>query len=61
MVDDDKVAFPEILGAYDAVSSWIDAQGLAVADAPREVYFTDFPAAAPQDEACDVAFPIQAR
>jgi effector-binding domain-containing protein len=57
----EQVVFPEIMGAYDAVSKWIDAQGLAVADAPREVYFTDFMAAAPGDEVCDVAFPIQAR
>jgi hypothetical protein len=57
----EQVVFPEILGAYESVSKWIDAQELAVADAPREVYFTDFMAAAPGDEACDVAFPIQAR
>jgi hypothetical protein len=57
----DQVAFPEILSGYDAVSRWIDAQGLAIADAPREVYFTDFMAAAPTDEVCDVAFPVQAR
>ena len=57
----EQVAFPEILGAYDAVATWIDAQGLAVAAGPREVYFTDFVAAAPGDEVCDVAFPIRAR
>jgi len=57
----EQVAFPQILGAYDAVSTWIDAQGLAVAAGPREVYFTDFVAAGPGDEVCDVAFPIRAR
>ena len=57
----EQVVFPEILGAYDAVAKWVDAQGLAVADSPREVYFTDFMAAAPADEACDVAFPIRPR
>ena len=54
----EQVAFPEIMGAYDAVAKWIDGRGLAVADAPREVYFTDFMAAAPEDEVCDVVFPI---
>jgi effector-binding domain-containing protein len=57
----EQVVFPEILGAYDAVAKWVDTHGLAVADAPREVYFTDFMAAAPDDEACDVAFPIRPR
>jgi DNA-binding transcriptional MerR regulator len=53
-----QVEFPQILSAYDGVTCWIEARGLAVADAPREVYFTDFVAAAPDDEVCDVAFPI---
>ena len=30
----------------------------AVAGPPREVYFTDFVAAGPDDEVCDIAFPI---
>jgi effector-binding domain-containing protein len=54
----EQVVFPEILGAYDAVVEWADAQGLAVVGAPREVYFTDFMAASPRDEVCDVAFPV---
>jgi DNA-binding transcriptional MerR regulator len=53
-----QVEFPQILSAFDAVACWIDARGLCVADGPREVYFTDFVAAAPDDEVCDVAFPI---
>jgi len=57
----EQVVFPEILGAYEAVSTWIDGQGLAVAAGPREVYFTDFVEAAPGDEVCDVAFPIRSK
>jgi DNA-binding transcriptional MerR regulator len=53
-----QVEFPQIRSAYDGVAQWIDARGLTVADDPREVYFTDFMAAGPQDEVCDVAFPI---
>jgi DNA-binding transcriptional MerR regulator len=54
-----QVEFPQILSAYDGVAQWIDARGLTVADDPREVYFTDFMAAGPEDEVCDVAFPIR--
>lgn len=53
-----QVAYPQILSAFDAVAQWVAAQGLPVSPAPREVYFTDFGAAAPSDEVCDVAFPI---
>ncbi|MBV9579458.1 MAG: MerR family transcriptional regulator [Chloroflexi bacterium] len=50
--------FPQILSAYDAVTQWIAANTLNVAGSPREVYFTDFHAAAPTDEVADIAFPI---
>ncbi len=53
-----QVEFPYILLAYDSVHQWVHAEGLSVAAAPREVYFTDFLAAGPADEVCDVAFPI---
>ncbi len=54
-----QVEYPQILSAYDGVEQWIEARGLAAVDAPREVYFVaDFAAAAPDDEVCDVAFPI---
>jgi DNA-binding transcriptional MerR regulator len=53
-----QVEYPQILSAFDAVSQWISAQGLSNG-APREVYFADFAAAAPTDEVCDVAFPIE--
>ena len=53
-----QVAYPQILSAFDAVAQWVSSQGLPVSSAPREVYFTDFAAAAPTDEVCDIAFPL---
>lgn len=53
-----QVQYPQILSAYDAVAQWIAEQQLSMSAAPREIYFTDFMAAGPDDEACDVAYPI---
>lgn len=53
-----QVAYPQILSAYDAVAQWIKEHGHTIDGGPREVYFTDFMAAKPTDEACDVAFPM---
>ncbi|HEX6681957.1 MAG TPA: MerR family transcriptional regulator [Candidatus Limnocylindrales bacterium] len=53
-----QVEYPQILSAYDAVAQWIATQKLSISASPREIYFTDFPAAAPDDEVCDVAYPI---
>jgi DNA-binding transcriptional MerR regulator len=53
-----QVEFPQILAAYDQVTHWIGEHGLTAVGAPREVYFGDFMAAAPDDEVCEVAFPI---
>lgn len=51
--------FPPAVGeAYGAVAEWIGANGLTIAAAPREVYFTDFDSAGPDDEVIDVAFPV---
>jgi DNA-binding transcriptional MerR regulator len=52
------VEYPQILTAYDAVERWVTSNGIAMTGAPREVYFTDFMAAGPNDEVCDIAFPI---
>jgi hypothetical protein len=41
------------------VAQWASARGLTADGSPREVYFTDFDAAGPGDEVCDVAFPIR--
>ena len=54
-----QVEYPQILSAYDAVAQWINQHGHTVEGAPREVYFTDFLAAKPADEVCDVAFPMR--
>ncbi|WP_327006061.1 MerR family transcriptional regulator [Dactylosporangium sp. NBC_01737] len=53
-----QVGYPQILSAFDAVAQWVSSQGLPVSSSPREVYFADFGAAAPSDEVCDVAFPL---
>lgn len=52
-----QVVFPKILDAYAAVDSWITEQGHEIAGSSREVYFTDFSQAGPDDEACDIAVP----
>ncbi len=54
-----QVAFPQILSAFDAVAQWIKENDRAVTDAPREVYFADWDASGPDDEVCDVAFPMR--
>jgi DNA-binding transcriptional MerR regulator len=53
-----QVEFPQILSAYEAVESWIRSEGKAMTGSPREVYFADWEAAGPNDEVCDIAFPI---
>jgi hypothetical protein len=45
-------------GVYEAIEKWIAANGHAVARAPREIYWTDFPSAAADDEVFDIAFPL---
>jgi hypothetical protein len=54
-----QVGYPQILSAYDAVTAWIRARGSTPEHcAPREVYFADWDAAGPDDEVCDVAYPL---
>lgn len=53
-----QVEFPQILSAYEAVDSWIRSEGKTVTGSPREVYFADWDAAGPDDEVCDIAFPV---
>jgi hypothetical protein len=53
-----QVAFPQILSAYDAVAQWLSERGRNPSGAPREVYFADWSAAGPNDEVCDIAFPV---
>lgn len=53
-----QVEFPQILDAYEAVEQWIAKNNRRMTGSPREVYFADFMNARPDDEVCDIAFPI---
>lgn len=53
-----QVEFPQILSAYEAVDSWIRSEEKTLTGSPREVYFADWDAAGPDDEVCDIAFPV---
>lgn len=53
-----QVTSGELGGVYEAVEKWITENGMSVARAPRETYWTDFGDAAPGDEVFDVAFPV---
>ncbi len=53
-----QVEFPQILSAYEAVEQWISTHGKTIGAPPREVYFTDFMNAGPNDEVVDIAFPL---
>jgi DNA-binding transcriptional MerR regulator len=54
-----QVEHPQINSAYEAVEEWIAEHGLTVAGPCREVYFADWCAAGPEDEVCDIAFPVR--
>ncbi|MEU8935741.1 MerR family transcriptional regulator [Streptomyces sp. NPDC048409] len=55
-----QVAHPQILAAFEAVEGWVARQDGLEYDGPcREVYFTDWDAAGPEDPVCDVAFPVR--
>jgi hypothetical protein len=51
-----EVEFPGILAAYEAVRTWLDCRGLALADSPREVYHGPLSGA---PTGCDVAWPYE--
>jgi DNA-binding transcriptional MerR regulator len=55
-----QVAYPQILAAFEAVEEWLRRQGLQQAGPCREIYFTDWGAAGPEDAVCDIAFPVAA-
>lgn len=38
---------------------WIEGQGLTIAGPCREIYFADWDAAKPEDDVCDIAFPVE--
>lgn len=54
-----RVVYPQIIAAYDAVEEWLAREGLPRVGPCREVYFTDWDTAGPEDEVCDVAFPVE--
>ncbi|MFJ4832354.1 MerR family transcriptional regulator [Streptomyces sp. NPDC088747] len=54
-----QVAHPQILAAFEAVEAWVAEQGLTLDGPCREVYFTDWDSAGPEDAVCDVAFPVR--
>jgi effector-binding domain-containing protein len=57
-IDKRTVQSGKIGDVYVAIEKWIEDQGLEVAAAPRETYWTDFFSAAEDDEVFDVAFPV---
>ncbi|GAA0368780.1 MULTISPECIES: GyrI-like domain-containing protein [Micromonospora] len=50
---------PQVGEAFAAVADYVEQQGLVEVDAAREVYFTDFIAADPDDLVMDVAFVVK--
>jgi effector-binding domain-containing protein len=44
---------------YVAIEKWMSSNGLDIAAAPRETYWTDFYAAGENDVVFDVAFPVR--
>lgn len=53
-----QVISGQLGGVYEAIEKWVSDQGLKVAAAPRETYWTDFMAASDDDEVFDIAFPV---
>jgi hypothetical protein len=53
-----QVTTGQLGGVYEAIEKWISDNGMVVARAPRETYWTDFYTAADGDEVFDVAFPV---
>lgn len=54
-----RVGFPQVISVFDGLSQSLDTFGLEPFGPPREVYFSDFRAARPTDEVCDVAIPVR--
>jgi DNA-binding transcriptional MerR regulator len=53
-----QTEYPQILSAYDTLFAWAAEHGKQRRAAPREVYLSFFPSAAPDEQVCDVALPI---
>ncbi|SDL13894.1 MerR family transcriptional regulator [Streptomyces indicus] len=54
-----QVQYPQIIAAYEAVEHWIEQQGLTIDGPCREVYFAEWDTIGPDDEACDIAYPVR--
>ncbi|MGI5455623.1 MerR family transcriptional regulator [Streptomyces sp. CA-249302] len=54
-----QVAHPQIIAAFEAVEHWMAREGLEMAGPCREIYFADWDTAGPEDDVCDVAFPVR--
>ncbi|MFI6940409.1 MerR family transcriptional regulator [Streptomyces sp. NPDC050418] len=55
-----QVFYPQIIAAYEAVEHWIQAQGLRIEGPCREIYIAPWDTLGPDDEACDIAYPVSA-
>ena len=53
-----QVSYPQILAAFAAVEEWVAREGLRIAGPCREIYFAEWETTGPEDEVCDVAFPV---
>ncbi|MFE0133598.1 MerR family transcriptional regulator [Streptomyces sp. NPDC059037] len=53
-----QVSYPQILAAFEAVEAWIAREGLKVTGPCREIYFAEWETTGPDDQVCDVAFPV---
>ncbi|MCX4666381.1 MerR family transcriptional regulator [Streptomyces sp. NBC_01381] len=53
-----QVSYPQILAAFQAVEEWIAREGLKITGPSREIYFAEWETTGPDDQVCDVAFPV---
>ncbi|TGA92602.1 MerR family transcriptional regulator [Streptomyces sp. MZ04] len=53
-----QVSYPQILAAFQAVEDWASREGLTITGPCREIYFAEWETTGPDDEVCDVAFPV---
>lgn len=53
-----QVSYPQIIGAFEAVEAWVAREGLKITGPCREIYFVEWDTAGPDDQVCDVAFPV---
>jgi effector-binding domain-containing protein len=59
VIGGDQCAFPEILGAYEAVYQWASANGREVTGPPREIYLAGPASGSGDVERLEIALPIR--